>query len=119
MRRQALLASCIFASRRSNFVIKRSEVTAGQPLDLEVELAQPFLREVNLPVFKGIFIAAAHQERELTAVSLEEPAEVEPIALLFVISHEACCCGEVEQAVAAIHCVSQFADLGIRHLITF
>ena len=67
----------------------RGEVTAGQPLDLEAELAQPFLREVDLPVLKGIFVAAAHQERELTAVSLKEVAEVEPIALRFVISHEA------------------------------
>ena len=97
----------------------RGEVTAGQPLDLETELAQSFLRDVNLPVFKGIFIAAANQERELTAVSLKELAEVEPIALRFLISHEACCCGEVEQAVVAVHGVIQLADLGIRHLITF
>jgi len=34
-------------------------VTAGQPLDLEVEHAQPFFREVDLPVLKRIFVAAA------------------------------------------------------------
>ena len=72
------------------------EVTAGQTLDLEAELAQPFLGEVDLPVFKRIIVAAAHQERELTAISLEEAAEVEPIALRFVIGHEASCPREVE-----------------------
>src|SRR5262249_61785070 len=94
-------------------------VPAGYPLDLEPELARSFLREFNLPVSKGIFAAAAIQDRELTAVSFKEPAEVEPIALRFLISHEACCCGEVEQAVVAVHGVIQLADLGIRHLITF
>ena len=59
----------------------RGEVTAGQPLDLEAELAQPLFREVDLPVLKRIFIAAADQERELIAISLEEAAEVEPIEL--------------------------------------
>jgi hypothetical protein len=60
----------------------RGEVTAAQPLDLEPELAQPFLREVDLPVLKGIFIAAAHQERELASVSLEEVTEVEPMVVV-------------------------------------
>src|SRR6516165_12789176 len=81
----------------------RGEVTAGQPLDLEAELAQPFLREIDLPVLKGIFIAAAHPERELTAISLEEAAEVEPIALRFVIGHEACSSREVKQAIVSAH----------------
>jgi len=39
----------------------RGEVTAGQPLNLEAEVAQSFLREIDLPVFKGIFVAATHQ----------------------------------------------------------
>jgi hypothetical protein len=60
-------------------------VTAGQPLDLEAELAQSLAREVDLPVLKGIFVAATHQEREAAAVSVEEAAEVEPIALRLVI----------------------------------
>jgi len=47
-------------------------VTTGQTLDPETEFAQPLTREVDLPVFKRIFIAAAHQERELIAISLEE-----------------------------------------------
>ena len=97
----------------------RGEVTAGQPLDLEAELAQPFLREIDLPVLKGIFIAAAHQERELTAVSLKELAEVEPVALRFVVGDEACSSREVEQAIVAVQGVIQLADLGMRHLITF
>ncbi len=37
----------------------RGEVTARQPLDPEAELAQPFFREIDLPVLKWIFIAAA------------------------------------------------------------
>ena len=39
------------------------EVTAGQPLDLEAELAQPYLGEVDLAMFEGIFVAAADKER--------------------------------------------------------
>src|SRR5262249_61405082 len=97
----------------------RGEVTAGQPLDLEAELAQSFLREVNLPVFKGIFVAAANQERELTAVSLKEFAEVEPTALRFLISHEACCCGEIEQAVVAVQGVIKLADPRLHPFISF
>ena len=42
-------------------------MTAGQPFDLEAELAQSFLREADLPVFKGILVTAAHEERELIA----------------------------------------------------
>jgi hypothetical protein len=42
-----------------------------------------------LPVFKGIFVAAAYQERKLISISLEDAAEVEPIALRFMIDHEA------------------------------
>jgi len=86
-----------------------SALMAGQPLDLESELAQPFSREVNLPMFEGVFIASAHHERELIPVSLEDGAEVEPIALRLVISHEACCCGEVEQAIVAVHGAMEFA----------
>ena len=76
-------------------------MTAGQSLDLEAERAQSFFREVNLPVFKGIFVAATDQEGELIAVKLEETAEVEPIALRLVIGCEARRCGEVEQAIVA------------------
>jgi hypothetical protein len=71
-------------------------MTAWQPFDLETELAQSFLCEVDLQVFKGIFFAAAHQEWELLAIGREEVAEIEAIALRFVISHEARCGGEVE-----------------------
>ena len=78
-------------------------MTAGQSLDREAEFAQSFLREVDLPMFKGIFVAATQQERELIAISLEEVAEIEPIALRFLISHEPRCCGEVEQAIVATH----------------
>jgi hypothetical protein len=51
-------------------------MTAGQPLYLEAELAQPFFREVDLPVLKPIFIAAADQERELFAISLGAPRKI-------------------------------------------
>jgi hypothetical protein len=42
-------------------------------------------------------------------LSLEDGAEVEPIALRLVISHEACRCGEVEQAIVAVHGAMEFA----------
>jgi hypothetical protein len=45
------------------------EVTTGQTLDPETECSQSLTREVDLPVFKRIFIAAAHQERELIAIT--------------------------------------------------
>jgi len=76
-------------SRQGFRLFIRGEVAAGQTLDPKTEHFQPFLREVHLPVFKGIFVAAAYQERELIAISLEEVTEVEPVALRFVIRHEA------------------------------
>jgi len=97
----------------------RREVTAGQPLDLEAGLTKPRFREVDLPVLKGIFIAAAHQERELIAICLEEAAKVEPIALRLVIGHEACCRGEVEQAIVAVHRAMELTELGVRYVIAF
>src|SRR6516162_11385224 len=71
----ALLNSSLLSLRKSSFelcdqcsqgfrLLVCGEVTAGQTLDLEAELAQPFLRQVDLPVFKGILVAAAHEERE-------------------------------------------------------
>ena len=76
--------------RQGFWLFISGEVTASQPLGLKDELAEPFLCEVNLPVFKGILVAAAHQERELIAIGLEEATEVEPIALRLVISDKAC-----------------------------
>ena len=93
------------------------EVTAGQAFNLEAQLAQPFLRKVDLPVFKGILVAAAYKERELTAVSLEEAAEVEAVALRFVISHEARSRGEVEHAIVAVQGAVQLADLVFGYVI--
>ena len=95
------------------------EVTAWQTLDLEPDVAQPFLCEVDLPVFKGILLAAAYKERELTSVRLEEAAEVEPVALRRMIGHEARCCGEVEQAIVTVHGAVELADLGVRDSIAF
>src|SRR5512146_2313274 len=92
-------------------------MAAGQPLDLQAELAQSLLREVDLPMFKGIFVAAAHQERKLIAISPDGVAEVEPIALRFVISDEACCGDEVEQAILAVHGAMQLAELGVCYVI--
>src|SRR5690242_7240449 len=95
------------------------EMTAGQTLDPKAEFSQSFLREVNLPMFKRIFVAAADQKRELIAINLEDVTEVEPIPLRFVVSHEACCGSEVEQAIVTVQGVMQLADLGISHLIAF
>ena len=72
-------------------MLMRGQVTAGQPRDLEAELAQPFLGEVDLPMFERIFIAATDKERELVAVSLEEGAKVEPVALRFMIGVKTGC----------------------------
>src|SRR5215469_6394738 len=97
----------------------RGEVSARQTFDLEAELAQSFLRKVNLPVFKGVFVAATHQEGELMAIGLEESAEVEPVALRFVIGREAGGCRQVEQAVVAVQGAMKLADLGVRYVIAF
>src|SRR5215469_4328637 len=97
----------------------RGEVTAGQSLDLKSELAQPFLSKVDLPVFKGIFVAAADKERELISISLKETTEVEPIAFRFVIGREARCGSEVEHAIVAVQGIMQLANLGVRDLIAF
>ncbi len=94
-------------------------MTARQTHDLEAEFAQPFLRKVDLPMFKGIFVTAANKERELSAISLEEVAEVKPVALRFVIGCEARCSREVEPAIVAVYSVVDLADLGVRDLIDF
>jgi phage FluMu gp28-like protein len=47
-------------TRQGFRLLIRGEVTARQPLDLEPEFAEPFLREVDLPMLEGIFVAAAH-----------------------------------------------------------
>jgi len=93
--------------------VHSGEVTAGQPLNLEAEVAQSFLREIDLPVFKGIFVAAAHQERELIAIRLEEVTEVKPIALRSVIGHEARSRSEVKQAIVAVHSAMELEDFGV------
>ena len=90
----------------------RGEVTARQARDLEAEIAQPSLREIDLPVFEGILVAASYHERELISIGAEEPAEVEPIALSFVIGHEARSCREVEQTIVAAHGAVEFANFG-------
>jgi hypothetical protein len=79
----------------------RGEVTAGQPLDPKAE-SQSFVREIDLPMLKGIFATAADEERELVSINPEEAAKVEPIALRFAIGNEARCGREVEQAIVAI-----------------
>ena len=70
-------------------------------------------------MFKGVFVAAAHQERELISISLEEAAEVEPIGLRFMIGHEACCCREIEKAIVAVHGAMELAELGVCYVIAF
>ena len=68
-------------------------MTSRQTFDPKAELSQALLRESNLPMLEGIFVAAAYQERELIVMSLEEVTEVEPVSLCFVISYEAGCRG--------------------------
>ena len=94
-------------------------MTAGQPLNLKAEVAQLFLREIDLSVFKGILVAAAYQERELIAIRLKESTEVEPIALRFVIGHEARSRSEVEQAIVAVHSAMELEDFGVGYVIAF
>jgi hypothetical protein len=77
------------------------------------------LREVDLPMLKGIFVAAAHQERELIAISLEEVTEVEPFPLRFVISDEACRGSKVKQTIVAVHGAMELAEFGVRYVIAF
>src|SRR5260370_40843107 len=92
------------------------EVTARKTHNLEAEFALPFLRKVDLPMFKGVFVTTANKERELTAISLEEVAEVEPVALRFVIGCEASCAREVEPAIVAVYSVVDLADLAVPDL---
>ena len=94
-------------------------MTAGQPLDPKAEFSQSFVREIDLPMLKGIFATAADEERELVSINPEEAAKVEPIALRFVIGNEARCGREVEQAIVAIQGAVKFADLGISYLMAF
>ena len=89
---EASLKLCDQGRQRFRLFVRR-EVTAWQPLDREPKLAKSFLREVDLLVFEGIFVAAAHQKRKLVAIYLEEVAEVESVALRSVISLEASCRG--------------------------
>ena len=97
----------------------RGEVTAWQPLDLESQFPQPFLREIDLPVFKRIFVAAADNKRELISISLKEATEVEPVALRFVIGSEARSCGGVEVPIVSAQGVVKFANLSLRNLVAF
>ena len=97
----------------------RGEVTAWQPLDLESQFPQPFLREIDLPVFKRIFVAAADNKRELISISLKEATEVEPVALRFVIGIEARSCGGVEVAIVSAQGVVKLANLSVRDLVAF
>jgi len=94
-------------------------VTAGQPLDTNTELSQSFLREVNLAVFEGIFVATAHQERELTAIGLKEATQVEPITFSLVILYEPCCSGKKEKPISAVQGAMDLAYLASSYVIIF
>ena len=113
---EASLKLCDQGRQRFRLFV-RGEVATWQPLDREPKLAKSFLREVDLLVFEGIFVAAAHQERKLVAISLEEVAEVESVALRSVISLEASCRGKVEQTIVAVHSAMEFAQLGVCYVI--
>ena len=64
-----------------------------------------------------IFVAAAYEERKLTAIRREKTAEIQAVALRFVIGHEARSRREVEQAIMAVHGVVKLANLGVRNFI--
>jgi len=106
-------------SRQGFRLFIRSEMTSWQPLSLEAEVAQSFLCEIDLPVFKDIFVAAAHQERELTAKLLEQVTEVKLIALHFMIGHEARSRSEVEKAIVTVHSAVELDDFGVGYVIAF
>jgi hypothetical protein len=55
----------------------------------------------------------------LIAISLEEVAEVQPIALGSVISHEARSRGEVEQAIVALGDAMELADFCVRYILKY
>src|SRR5215469_6610732 len=95
------------------------EVSTGQTLDLETELTQSFVREVDLPVLKGVFVAATHEERELPTIRLEQATKVEPVGLRPVIDREAGCARQVEQSIAAIQGIIELANLRVRDPIAF
>ena len=92
-------------------------VAAGQPFDLQAELAQSLLREVDLPVFKGILAGAAHKEQEYDAIALRADRNRADRLALCDAGHEACGGGEVEQAIVAVHGAIEFAQLGVRYVI--
>ena len=94
-------------------------MTAGQMFDLEAEFAETFIRKLDLSVFKGIFVAAAHQKRELTVIGSEDLTEVESVTLRFVISHEARCGGEIKQAIVTVHGSIELADFAICYPVAF
>jgi tagatose-1,6-bisphosphate aldolase non-catalytic subunit AgaZ/GatZ len=82
----------------------------------------PLGRNSLLCVHQGVPLpssAVASRKRELIAIGLEEVTEVEPVALRFVISHEARCRGEVEQAIVTVHGAMEFADFGVRYPVAF
>src|SRR5215469_8007444 len=62
---------------------------------------------------------SADKERGSIPISVEEAAEVEPIALRFVICHEARSSRGVELAIVAAQGVMQLANLGVGDLIAF
>jgi len=97
----------------------RREMATGQPLDLEAEFTQAFLRKVNLPMFKRVFVAAADQKRELGTIRLEDLTEVEPSPLRFVVRYEASSGGKVEQAIVTVQGVMELAELGFSYAIAF
>src|SRR5262249_52538022 len=53
----------------------------------------------------------------LSTISLEEAAQVEPLALRLVIDREARCCREVEPSIVAVDGVVKLAGLGGRNFI--
>jgi hypothetical protein len=92
-------------------------MAAGQTLDLKAEFTQLFVCELS--VFKGIFVAAAYQKRELMVISSKDFTEVESVTLRFVIGHEARCGGEVKQAIVTVQSSIELADFGVCYSIAF
>ena len=76
--------------REGLWLLVRRKVAAGKMRDRESASAQAFFREHDLTtLLERIFVAAAHQERNLAAICLVDAAEIEPASFGAVLRREA------------------------------
>ena len=67
----------------------RGEMPTRQTFDPQAEHRQPLACKVDLTMFEGVFVAAADQERELAAISVEYLLEIQPVSLPLLVGDEA------------------------------